>query len=872
MTSQCEYSNSPFSTQCQQLTLDEADAQHAHAINLNMTSYMFRDEPDLVEKVTGVSSIGEYGSITRDIEALRHNTDSNPRHRELFEKAREWFDSATNIRSCKPESRMYPQVMAFIYLIALYVREKRQQSSLPLKRYILPHPKSNVKGDPTTRKRHDMILRWLDPDLLSVSVSDGDRDTGVLEECDAFLKSVRVNDSTSHLAPTVGSSQTGRGRYSNMNSKERQEDAIRERFWRCFGVIECNAQYNQNHEVQDYGQLGWYVSSALDAAFERNNMWGWVIAGTTVHFVFFTHGAAILSELIDMQYQEGRQLFTDNFIRLCVCSPYRAGFDLSKRWLPDEGKWEVDCFNSGDLEEAEPVRAYVDPIPFKIHGGLFGRRTRCHKAWLAQGTVVAGDREDSRVNLDTDVFVLKESWTELDAYPDERVGMNTESLPNEVRILHKIARYWGESESQSIAYGLPKLKAGGSVRIADDSSTDSGQFGTVARYCGDLDIVNKSYNVQPVGPTTAESGTGNAVPQFRLVNRVHQRLLMSPMGESLTELHSWARKPGNKTHDLDQQEKRKFVVNAQIFFARLFWIIYYLYKDLGVYHRDLSEGNVLVHMVNNRPYPLLIDFDRARLRSDPLNDNMHSRTGTVPIMSILNLAGRSNKLSIVDELESFLYLCVWKCTIGFSPSDITRSKKSANTSQVSVSQLSSNSVSERVSRQHATSHKPTSTAQRSKHLMVETEQPSVRLWAKGYPGTACLNAKRKDTASNTSFIVVLNELQLEFTRLKGMFLKLREVLFDWDGQQETYFEETVSRGNKRPRINTTGGNDPRTADQQLEDAMLEIYDDEEEVIMSNPSTDNEKYFKRLISRDRKAGIILEKFAGIIEDYIPIPFK
>ncbi|KAJ1967046.1 hypothetical protein IWQ62_002093 [Dispira parvispora] len=869
MTSQCEYSNSPFSTQCQKLTLDEEDAQRARAINLNMISYMIRDEPDLVEKVTGVSSIGEYGSVARDIEVLRHNASSDPRHRELFEKAREWFDSDPNEESDKLETQMYPQVKAFMYLIALNVREKREQSSLPLKRYILPHPKSNVKGDPTTRKRHDMILRWLDPDLLSVP--DGDRDTGVLEECDAFLKSVRVNDSTSHLTPTVGSSQAGRGRYSNVNSKERQEDAIRERFWRCFGVIECKAQYNQNHEVQDYGQLAWHASSALDAAFERNNMWGWVIAGTTVRFVFFTHDAAVSSKPIDIQYQEGRQLFTDNFIRLCLCSPYRAGFDLSKRWLPDEGKWEVDCFNSGDLEEAEPVRAYVDPIPFKSHGGLFGRRTRCHKAWLAKGTVGAGNCEDSRVNQDTDVFVLKESWTELDAYPDERVRMNTESLPNEVRILHKIARYRGESESQSILYGLPKLKAGGSVRIADDSSTDSGQFGTVARYCGDLDIVNKSYNVQPVGPTTAESGTGNAVPQFRVVNRVHQRLLMSPMGESLTGLHSWARKPGNTTQDLDQQEKKMLLVYVQLFFARLFWIIYYLYKDLGVYHRDLSEGNVLVREVDGVPHPLLIDFDHARLRSDPLNDNMCSRTGTVPFMSILNLAGRSNQLSIVDELESLVYLWVWKCTIGISPSHITRSKTTAHTSQVVISQLPSDSVSERVTRLYVTSHKPTAKAQRRKHFLSETRKLLVRSWANGNPGKDCLNAKYSHTSNDTLFEIVLEEIQPEFSNLKDMFLELREVLFDWDGEQATYFQKKRSRGNKRRRIDITGGIDSETGYQQFMETMLEI-NDEEEVNPSNPSTDREKYFKRLISRGKEAETILKKFAGIIEDYIPIPFK
>ncbi|KAJ1957614.1 hypothetical protein IWQ62_005050 [Dispira parvispora] len=225
--------------------------------------------------------------------------------------------------------------------------------------------------------------------------------------------------------------------------------------------------------------------------------------------------------------------------------------------------------------------------------------------------------------------------------------------------------------------------------------------------------------------TTVESGTGNSVSPFRLANRVHQRLLMSPMGEWLNKLHSWARKPGNKTQDLDEYEKDTLAINIEVFFARLFWIIYYLYKVFGVYHQDLFGGYVLVHLVNNRPYPLLTDFDHARLLSEPLNYNIHSRTGTVLFMNILHLAGRLNELSVVDELESLFYLWIWKCAVGFFFSHITRSKTSTNTSQVATPQLTSHSVFERASRRYATSNKPTATAQKSQFPVDETEQPSI---------------------------------------------------------------------------------------------------------------------------------------------------
>ncbi|KAJ1644808.1 hypothetical protein IWQ61_010380, partial [Dispira simplex] len=770
------------------------------------------------------------------------------------------FDPDTDTPSGKLESRMYPQLKAFMYLIALYVRDKREQCNLPLQRYLLPHPLSNVQGDPTTRKRHDIVLRWHDPDPLSVS--DKDKDMGVIEECDAFLKWVRAKDGTSNPAPTAGNSKTAKGKHSSKDPKKCQEEAIRKRFWRCFGVIECKAEYIKSQEVKDIGQLGWYVCSALEAVFERNNMWGWVVSGTTVRCVFFTHGAAVSSSIIDMKDKKGRQIFIDNFIRLCLCSPYRAGFDPTKRWLEDVNKWEVDYFNSTNPEKTEIVRAYVNPIPFKIQGGLFGRRTRCHYASL---TKFAEDKE-------TTGFVLKESWTELDLNPNEPRNMNTESLPNEVCVFQEIERRRGGCKSKCIEYGLPKLEAGGSVRIEGDGPPGSGYFSTVHKYCGSLNIVNRDDSVQPLTPTATETGSDDIDPPFEVVNRVQQRLLMSPIGEPLTELHSWAQKLGNKTQVLDKHEKKILSVYVRIVFIRLFWIIYYLYTELGVYHRDLSEGNVLVRQQDGFPHPLLIDFDHARLRSDAQNNSVRFPTGTVPFMSILNLAGRSQNLSIVDELESFMYLWVWKCSMGFSPPHITRPNTASNTPEVSSPQSSVASIPQQVTRMYVTSHKPSSLAQRRKFLLKETKQPSVRLWAKGDPGRSCLVAKLKDTSDGIAFSVVLQDLRPEFNSLKPLLLKLREALFDWDGQQASCFEAASTKPTQELRFEPYPGEDTEAAMQRFED--MAIAAEESNTSTSAHLTSEEEYFERLHSRSHAevADVVLEKFVAAIDSKFPIPFK
>ncbi|KAJ1641730.1 hypothetical protein IWQ61_010741, partial [Dispira simplex] len=76
-----------YTAQCQGLTLEDADKQRAHEINLDVKRRMIHDESDLVEKVTGVADIGEYSGVAEDIEALWHSDNSDLRHRELFNKA-----------------------------------------------------------------------------------------------------------------------------------------------------------------------------------------------------------------------------------------------------------------------------------------------------------------------------------------------------------------------------------------------------------------------------------------------------------------------------------------------------------------------------------------------------------------------------------------------------------------------------------------------------------------------------------------------------------------------------------------------------------------------------------------------------------------
>ncbi|KAJ1657240.1 hypothetical protein IWQ61_003325 [Dispira simplex] len=847
-----------YTAQCQGLSLKEADNQRAKEIEQDVARRMLSDQSDLVEKVTEVSSIGKYSGIAEDFEALGHVVNRNPNslHQRLYQKASEWFNSAGRSEGGRREARMYPQFKAFVYLIALLVWDKRQKSELPLERYLLPHRMSDIRGDRNSGKRHDITICWYDPN------------TDVEAECEAFLqyeesKSNRKQHipSTSRTrdepnpAPVTTKKRSSKGKNPEESPLEPEPkvDVTQGPFWRCFGVVECKADYSKAQEQAEYGQLGWYASSALEATFERNTMWGWVVSKTIVRFVLFTHGAAVSSEAIDMKDKSGRQLFIDDYIRLCLCSAFRAGFDPTKRWLEDDKVWEVKCFKNAQ-KPRHPIPVYVKPLPLKIHGSLFGRRTRCHRASLTRG---AKEYE----------LVLKESWPELDHHPDDRKTMNTESLPNEVRIFQEIDK----NRNEFIAKGVPMMEVGGSVYINVGVPPGSEGFSTVKNYCGKLDIVNRKCTVQPQPQTSTapETGADKDIPGIKVVNRVHQRLLMSPIGESMTALHSWAHNPKYMEKFGKTNGSELFADYVVYVFVRLFWIIYDLYKDCKLYHRDLSEGNVLVCEYDGDPYPLLIDFDHARLCSDVGNDNMRFGMGTVPFMSILNLAGYSNKLSIVDELESFLYLWVWKCTIGFTSADITRTRSTTtapNSSQATSARSPISSIVQPTSRLALTNQHSADLA-RFIHPVDVANQLAVRSWAKGEPGGACLLAKFSHTSSNVTFGTVLNELRPEFRMLKPLFLKLRQILFDWDGKQSSFFlgttsgEETpVQQG--RSRLGQ-GARGPMKVSANVE---IEADHPPSNASTSTNRTEIDLYCDRLISRAKEADHILHKFAIAIESF------
>ncbi|KAJ1960837.1 hypothetical protein IWQ62_004079, partial [Dispira parvispora] len=206
------------------------------------------------------------------------------------------------------------------------------------------------------------------------------------------------------------------------------------------------------------------------------------------------------------------------------------------------------------------------------------------------------------------------------------------------------------------------------------------------------------------------------------------------------------------------------------------------------------------------------------------------------------------------------------CTIGFTPSDITRGKAEPSTSQVTLEEPSANPRVQPVTRLKLTNQRLPALTRRRNHL-DQTKQ-LIRSWAKGDPGSECLDVKLLHTSSDGAFEIVLRELRPEFQHFKPLFLKLRRILFDWDGEQISFFyrsntgqEIAAPKDVSRRNLDARGSrpifdNVERKADHQARNAAT-----------SNAESGRDKYYDRLISREEVTDEILDKFAGAIDYFI-----
>ncbi|KAJ1768226.1 hypothetical protein LPJ74_004946 [Coemansia sp. RSA 1843] len=277
---------------------------------------------------------------------------------------------------------------------------------------------------------------------------------------------------------------------------------------------------------------------------------------------------------------------------------------------------------------------------------LFGRHCRCFLAtpnrpevpvsvenpimpsvvikdsWTICGT---SEEDDENSGLEADVKDLRIDggiktsfvWPSPQLAPETLV--NSGEVRSEINILDKINRVLGSNTEYNGLY--PTLLNGGWVR----QPSHTGQVLDCAReILFGLDDEQKT-----------------KTPFY-----FHVRYVMEPIGEALNTARS-ASELIVVLYDVMRCHKA-------------------ISDECSILHRDISDNNILVVRNDSGVHGLLIDFDCALDRSAETPHRRPERTGTLPFMSIGNLANSAIPRTMLDDWESLLYLVCWYGTFGIS--------------------------------------------------------------------------------------------------------------------------------------------------------------------------------------------------------------
>ncbi|KAH8917615.1 hypothetical protein BT69DRAFT_1226588 [Atractiella rhizophila] len=139
---------------------------------------------------------------------------------------------------------------------------------------------------------------------------------------------------------------------------------------------------------------------------------------------------------------------------------------------------------------------------------------------------------------------------------------------------------------------------------------------------------------------------------------VHYRLVLNKVGRSLNKFRS--------SYELVKGFSDAFEASWVGYSSLAAW------DNLGMLHRDVSFGNIILGPVEEEPKGYLIDWEFAKKKSDPVASL--ERTGTYEFMSHRLLRAIHSKQTIrhdtEDDIESFVYVLIWT-VISYAQSELS---------------------------------------------------------------------------------------------------------------------------------------------------------------------------------------------------------
>ncbi|KAJ2611992.1 hypothetical protein H4S08_002891 [Coemansia sp. RSA 1365] len=315
------------------------------------------------------------------------------------------------------------------------------------------------------------------------------------------------------------------------------------------------------------------------------------------------------------------------------------------------------------IEMPEEATPYYSNVVIKGADRLFGRHCRC---FLATDKVPS-ERVTEGKPIAANV-VIKDSWSFYsdaldleDQSEDRESGDEAEEADYEVGVTADMARMQLRGEPSTAWPDMGLLPAANS----DHASMACSEVAMLRRIKdrlkgqSDLDglytsMIDGGWLYQPTHTKPALDCTQMIIGNLSIKQQnqtpfsLHVRYAMTPIGKPLQTLSS--------------------ILELIVILYDVMRCHAAIYRDCGIMHRDISANNIMVVQTDEGPHGLLIDFDCAFDSSVAKSPVRPERTGTLPYMSIGNLARSSLPHNILDDWESLLYLICWTGTFGIQES------------------------------------------------------------------------------------------------------------------------------------------------------------------------------------------------------------
>ncbi|KAJ2157358.1 hypothetical protein GGF46_004556, partial [Coemansia sp. RSA 552] len=359
--------------------------------------------------------------------------------------------------------------------------------------------------------------------------------------------------------------------------------------------------------IKAAAQLFMYTRQRFATQPDLRFAWGVTQCGADVRANILINNRCVASDIMNLRERAGLAAYIQLVVNWSLCEWHRLGFDPDIKYLPGAECWKIGVPALPD--SSEPTWYCFDTDSILVAADrLFGRHTRCFRAWEYDALDPHRHKDDAEKTV-----VIKDAWRYV------KHGDDSAEL-GEIECMKRINKISGHGGL------LPEYCGGGIVRIA---KTD---------VLGDVKEVNDTTDtVLDDGPRLVNMDTG--------YYNEHVRIAMRKVLYRLREVRS--------VYELI------VVVGDAVEAHRI------AFQEGNILHSDISDNNIMFWRDDEgMVHGVLIDFDNAVDWVAAVKEQRPICTGTLPFMSVNNLKEAPVPRTVVDDLESFLYLLIWLGTWG----------------------------------------------------------------------------------------------------------------------------------------------------------------------------------------------------------------